>query len=62
MSNEVKEFDLEVFNKFHDYLKQKIMLSPEYQKLNTVDRDAEEELNRQPQAPDFVDEDDIPFN
>ena len=58
----LKEFDLEVFNKFHDYLKQKIMLSPEYQKLNTVDRDAEEELNRQPQAPDFVDEDDIPFN
>ena len=55
----LKEFNLEVFNKFHDYLKQKIMLSPEYQKLNTVDRDAEEELNRQPQAPE--DDDDIPF-
>jgi len=57
----LKEFDLEVFNKFHDYLKQKIMLSPEYQKLNTVDRDAEEELNRQPQAPEEDDDDSIPF-
>ena len=53
----LKEFDLEVFNKFHDYLKQKIMLSPEYQKVNTVDRDAEEELNRQPQAPEEDDDD-----
>ena len=57
----LKEFDLEVFNKFHDYLKQKIMLSPEYQKLNAVDRDAEGEPNRQPQASEEDDDDNIPF-
>ena len=54
----LKDCDLDIFNKFPDYLKQKIMLSPEWQKLSVT---AENKPSNKPAPPQEDEDDDIPF-